>query len=180
MTPVFYPAFFADLFIFADSFDLVVTQWAKWISPKTGRRQDAANGFVHPVLATQTNLHLLTESKTLRVVLDANNHATGVEYCHNPLAKASYDPANPPKVGETHTMKARKMVVVSSGAFGSPAILERSGIGAKHVLDKAGIDVKVELDGVGSRYEDHQLTMSTYRCAADEDTLDDYLRGVPG
>lgn len=36
-----------------------VSNWSKWISPTTGRRSDAASGYVHPVMATQTNLHLL-------------------------------------------------------------------------------------------------------------------------
>lgn len=45
------------------------------------------------------------------------------------------------------------MVVVSGGAFGSPAILERSGIGAKPILEKLGVSVKVDLEGVGHDYQ---------------------------
>lgn len=54
-------------------------------------------------------------------------------------------------------MKARKLVVISSGAFGTPAILERSGVGAKDILEKAGVEVRVELPAVGATYEDHQV-----------------------
>ena len=75
-------------------------------------------------------------------------------------------------------MMARKLVVLSSGAFGTPAILERSGVGAKDILEKLDIDVVVDLP-VGAEYQDHQLAMALYHVAEDSDTLDDYLRGIP-
>ena len=49
-------------------------------------------------------------------------------------------------------MKATKLVVVSAGAFGSPAILERSGIGAPSVLEKYNIRVLVDSPGVGENH----------------------------
>ena len=54
---------------------------------------------------------------------------------------------------ELVTAKATKLVVVSSGAFGSPAILERSGIGAPSVLERNNIRVLVDLPGVGENYK---------------------------
>ena len=55
------------------------TKWAKWINPDTGRRSDAAHGYVHPVLDTQTNLHLLVQSKVVRTLFEGTM-AVGVEY----------------------------------------------------------------------------------------------------
>ena len=49
-------------------------------------------------------------------------------------------------------MQATKLVVVSAGAFGSPAILERSGIGAPSVLEKYNIRVLVDSPGVGENH----------------------------
>lgn len=49
--------------------------------------------------------------------------------------------------------RAKRLVVVSGGAFGSPAILERSGIGAKKVLEKYGVEQVVDLPGVGENYQ---------------------------
>jgi alcohol oxidase len=49
-------------------------------------------------------------------------------------------------------VRASRLVVLSAGAFGSPAILERSGIGAKSVLEKCGIKQRVDLPGVGEHY----------------------------
>ena len=108
---------------------------------------------MHPILASQTNLHLLVEQKTIRVLFDDDKRAIGVEYCANPLAKAAPNPDQPATVGAISTMKARKLVVVSSGAFGTPLILERSGVGASDVLKKAGVPVVVDLPGVGKEYQ---------------------------
>jgi alcohol oxidase len=51
------------------------------------------------------------------------------------------------------TVRASKLVVVSAGAFGSPIILERSGIGAEAVLKRCGIEQLVDLPGVGENYQ---------------------------
>ena len=64
------------------------------------------------------------------------------------------------------------MVVVSGGAFGSPAILERSGIGAKSVLEKLNIPIQVDLEGVGHDYQGKvpfgnnsgQVSVVTHNC----------------
>lgn len=55
--------------------------------------------------------------------------------------------------GETHTVRARRLVVLSAGSFGSPGILERSGIGAVDVLSKNGVEQVVDLPGVGEGYQ---------------------------
>lgn len=72
--------------------------------------------------------------------------AVGVEYVENPRVY-------PNATGKVTTARAKRLVVVSGGSLGSPAILERSGIGAKEVLDKAGVEQIVELPGVGSEYQ---------------------------
>lgn len=47
---------------------------------------------------------------------------------------------------------ASRLVVVSAGALGSPAILERSGIGAPAILKKNEIKQIIDLPGVGQNY----------------------------
>ncbi|MFC9790129.1 GMC family oxidoreductase [Rhodococcus sp. NPDC127528] len=46
-------------------------------------------------------------------------------------------------------------VVVSCGATGSPALLQRSGIGPRDLLDGLGIPVVADLAGVGANLQDH-------------------------
>ena len=89
-------------------------------------------------------------------------------------------------------MKASKLVVVSAGAFGSPSILERSGIGAPSVLEQHSIPVLVDLPGVGENYQgrsttvevpcletdalcvtDHLGVCSVYYAADETETMDD-------
>jgi alcohol oxidase len=77
----------------------------------------------------------------------SNEKATGVEYEYNSIFHSAE------KSNAKHVVKARKLVLVSAGTFGSPAILERSGIGKKDVLNKAGVDVLVELNGVGENFQ---------------------------
>jgi choline dehydrogenase len=48
-------------------------------------------------------------------------------------------------------------VVVSGGAYGTPAILERSGIGDPAVLGPLGIPVVAALPGVGTNLHDHPM-----------------------
>lgn len=48
-------------------------------------------------------------------------------------------------------------VVVSCGAYGSPLLLERSGIGDPAVLRAAGVEVRHELPGVGANLHDHPI-----------------------
>jgi choline dehydrogenase len=56
-----------------------------------------------------------------------------------------------------------KRVVLSAGAYGSPGILERSGVGDPDVLRPLGIDVWHPLPGVGNALADHPAVMLTYR-----------------
>ncbi|GAB1518032.1 hypothetical protein RhiTH_001090 [Rhizoctonia solani] len=162
--------------------------WAKWINKDTGRRRylntlslllnnlpisnssDAASAYVHPIMAEQSNLHLRCNSKVARVIFEGNK-AVGVAY------------VNSRDHGQTKTVetivKARKMVVLTSGTLSTPQILERSGIGGKDILDKAGVKTLVDLPGVGKQYQDHYTTFSVFRARASEPTADDWLRGDP-
>lgn len=62
-------------------------------------------------------------------------------------------------------VKARKMVVLSSGTLGTPQILERSGVGNGELLRQLGVKVVSDLPGVGEEYQDHYTTL-TRECLA--------------
>ncbi|WP_170225818.1 GMC family oxidoreductase [Pseudonocardia cypriaca] len=53
-------------------------------------------------------------------------------------------------------------VVLCAGAFGSPAILLRSGIGPAHELAALGVPVRHDLPGVGRNLQDHPLLRLPY------------------
>ena len=71
--------------------------------------------------------------------------AVGIEYVDDTIGRAK-------GTTEPFIARASRLVVLSAGAFGSPAILERSGIGSKEVLTKNNIQQVVDLPGVGEHY----------------------------
>ncbi|KAL0948465.1 hypothetical protein HGRIS_011038 [Hohenbuehelia grisea] len=145
--------------------------WAKYINRHTGRRSDAATAYVHSVMDVQSNLYLRTNSRVSRVIFEGTK-AVGVAYV------PARNRAHGGKVQET-IVKARKMVVLSSGTLGTPQILERSGVGSGEILKKLDIKVVSDLPGVGEQYQDHYTTLSLYRVSNESNTLDDFLRGDP-
>jgi len=105
---------------------------------KNGERASTAQTYLKSV-AGNPRLTVLTDALVHRVEL-AGKRATGVTY--------SIKGGNPITVG------ARKEVVVSAGAFGSPKILLLSGIGPKAELSKHGIKTQLDLP-VGKNFHDH-------------------------
>jgi choline dehydrogenase-like flavoprotein len=57
--------------------------------------------------------------------------------------------------GETCQVRARDEVIVAAGAFGSPKLLQLSGIGPGELLSELGIALVRELPGVGENFQDH-------------------------
>ena len=99
--------------------------------------------------------------------------AVGIEYVDDTIGREK---------GTTETLVARasRLVVLSAGAFGSPAVLERSGIGSKDILTKNNIEQFVDLPGVGEHYmgsSNYLLQMTTI--SAQNLLLDHNLVGVP-
>ena len=66
------------------------------------------------------------------------------------------------KDGSSRLVKARKEIIVSGGAYCSPAILMRSGIGAKDELARHNISLLIDAPGVGKNLMDHLITFTFY------------------
>ena len=102
-----------------------------------GVRWNAALAYLDPV-RDRPNLSVVGNAPVDRVVV-RDGRAVGV---------IVLGPSGP-----TEVRAAR--VVVSGGAYGSPAILLRSGIGEPEALRSLGIEPKVALRGVGRNLHDH-------------------------
>jgi len=62
------------------------------------------------------------------------------------------------RFGQELRYLAKKEVILSSGAFGSPHLLMLSGVGDKEELEKVGLKTEVHLPGVGKNLQDHVMT----------------------
>lgn len=105
---------------------------------KNGVRHSTARAFLQPI-RHRRNLTVVTNALVDRVTFDGKR-ASGIIF--------SID-------GQSQEAKAGREVILSAGAYGSPAILERSGVGAPDVLSDAGIEVLHGLPGVGENLHDH-------------------------
>ncbi|KDQ24410.1 hypothetical protein PLEOSDRAFT_1067243 [Pleurotus ostreatus PC15] len=136
------------------------SRWMKYIDAKSGKRSDAAHHFIYNQESADSNLHVLANAAVHRIIIK-EHRAIGVEYAD------SSDHSS-----KLNSVYAKKLVVVSAGAFGSPAILQRSGIGASQLLKKLDINEQVDLPGVGENYQDHNLGFATYFVPDCTETLD--------
>ncbi|MET9531344.1 GMC family oxidoreductase [Streptomyces sp. NPDC006649] len=102
-----------------------------------GERIDASTAFLAGV-RDLPNLSLRTGLRVTRVLFE-KNRAVGVE--------TELD-------GTLTTVRARH-VVLSAGAVGTPAILQRSGVGGAGLLRALGITPVADLPGVGRDLVDH-------------------------
>lgn len=126
------------------------------LTTKDGRRCSTAVGYLKPVLSRE-NLELISDAAVERLVMDGKR-VTGVTFQQG---------------GQTKTVRARREIILSAGAIGSPQVLQLSGIGPGAVLSDAGIEVQHELPGVGENLQDHLQVRFVY-----ETTLRDSLNTV--
>jgi len=114
---------------------------------KDGKRCSAAKAYLVPILDRE-NLTILTDTNVDKIIIK-DGRASGV-LCIN-------------EEGEKFEVNAKKEVLLSSGAFGSPQILLRSGIGPREEIVKHGIEHKVDLPGVGKNLQDHIDYLSVHK-----------------
>jgi choline dehydrogenase len=110
-----------------------------------GVRWNAAFGYLDPV-RERANLTIVPHALVDRVVIE-HGRAVAVE--------ALLD-------GVRQRVAAGK-VVLAAGAYGSPAVLLRSGVGAPEQLRDLGVAVAHPLPGVGHGLTDHPLTQVELR-----------------
>lgn len=108
------------------------------MSVKDGYRSTSARAFLHKQ-PKKDNLTVVTRAKVLRIVVE-NGRATGVEYARGKAVQSA---------------TARREVILSAGAFGTPQLLMLSGIGPKAHLKQHGIPVILDAPQVGENLHDH-------------------------
>jgi choline dehydrogenase len=130
------------------------------VTQKSGWRWSAANAFLHPV-RRRPNLRIQTNALVDRVIFEGKRAA---------VVQFKVD-------GQVYTARASGEIVLSSGAIGSPAILERSGVGDRDRLSALGIATVDHLPGVGENLQDHLQIRCAYE-VANADTLNERTRSL--
>jgi choline dehydrogenase len=113
---------------------------------KDKRRWSTAAAYLR-IAKKRPNLVIRTRAHATRVLFQGGR-ATGVEF------------RTPKGLEVAH---AGREVIVSGGAYGSPQLLQLSGVGPAQHLADMGIDVVRDIAGVGSNLQDHFNTYCTYR-----------------
>ncbi|KAK7712459.1 hypothetical protein SLS64_004843 [Diaporthe eres] len=136
------------------------------IDPKSGTRSDAATAYFEPAKG-RPNLHMLTGALAEKIILDTSGRipkAVGVQVSQD---------------GNSSVLTAKREVILAAGVFGTPKLLELSGIGGKPLLDKLGIPVVVDNPNVGENLQDHPNTGVSFEVADGVKTMDGLSRLEP-
>jgi len=109
------------------------------VTQRNGERWSAARAYIHPFINKRANLRVETNANVTRILFEGKR-AVGVEYRQGK---------------ELRQLRARREVILSSGAFHSPQLLMLSGVGDGAALKGHGIATTHHLPGVGKNLQDH-------------------------
>ena len=113
-------------------------------STRQGQRASTYRAFLEGEPERRPNLTVITGAHATRILVEGapgSLAASGVEYRT--------------ATGETRVATARKEVILSAGAVGSPHLLLLSGIGPRHELEACGVPCLVDSPHVGKHLKDH-------------------------
>ena len=121
------------------------------MNQRRGKRWSATSAYLKPVMS-RSNLTIRTNTAVENLCLDMSDgrlRAKGVSACINGKEKVRFT--------------ARREILLSAGAVGSPQILQLSGIGSEKLLQDRGVKVNLDLPGVGENLQDHLQVRSVYK-----------------
>ena len=132
------------------------------LAQKNGLRHSSYQAFIAPVVKKRQNLTQLSAAHVLALCFaDDSQTVRGVEIEIG---------------GKKQIIRANREVILCAGAFGSPQILELSGIGDATRLKSMGIKPRINLPSVGEHLADHFLTRLTFELSTG-DSLNTSLSG---
>jgi choline dehydrogenase len=112
------------------------------VTPK-GRRSSTARGYLDRAKG-RASLTIVTHALADRILFEGTR-AIGVEYGRE-------------------RVRARREVIVCSGAIASPQLLQRSGVGPADLLRGLDVPVVLDLPGVGENLQDHVELYLQWEC----------------
>ncbi|WP_396267596.1 GMC family oxidoreductase [Ideonella sp.] len=123
------------------------------VNQRSGFRWNSARAFLRPAFP-RPNLQIWLGATVHRLLLEPDAQgalrAVGVEII-------------PEQGGEPVQARCTTEIVLTAGAIGTPAILQRSGLGPAETLQSLGIAVQRDLPSVGANLQDHLQIRSVYQ-----------------
>ncbi|KAI0805744.1 glucose-methanol-choline oxidoreductase-like protein [Xylaria sp. FL0064] len=136
------------------------------IDPVSRTRSDAASAYLERI-KTRANLQIITGALAEKLVFDITGdkpRVIGIQIR---------------KDGNAVLVKAAKEVILAAGVFGSPKLLELSGIGARERLEKLSIPIVIDNPNVGENLQDHPDAGISFEVVDGLKTLDAISRQEP-
>ncbi|QEN88675.1 choline dehydrogenase [Labrys sp. KNU-23] len=121
------------------------------VNQKSGWRWNTAKAFLRPARG-RPNLTVWTEAEVERLAFAAGDD--GRRRCTGVILRRG---------GESIEIQAKREVILSAGAVGSPQILQLSGVGPAGLLQSQGIEVVHDLPGVGENLQDHLQIRAVFK-----------------
>ena len=111
------------------------------------RRWSTATAYLRPA-RRRANLAVRTNAHATRLLF-ADGKASGVEFLCN---------------GVPHVARAKGEIIVCGGVYGSPQLLQLSGLGPAALLQQFAVPVVRDMPAVGADLQDHFYVRLAFRC----------------
>ncbi len=121
------------------------------VTQRSGWRWNTSKAFLRPA-KDRPNLTIWTESQVESLIFETS--AAGQPQCVGAKLR---------RKGQAVSVRARKEVILSAGAIGSPQILQLSGVGPAALLKKHGIAVVKDVAAVGENLQDHLQIRAVFK-----------------
>lgn len=121
------------------------------VNQRSGWRWNTSKAFLRPA-KNRPNLTVWTQAHVERLILETDG--SGRRRCAGVVLQ---------RQGQRAEVRARREVILSAGAIGSPQILQLSGIGPAGLLKRHGIEIVHDLPGVGENLQDHLQIRAVFK-----------------
>ncbi|KAG5638849.1 hypothetical protein H0H81_009400 [Sphagnurus paluster] len=135
---------------------------------QAGARSSSATSYLAPEFANRKNLHVLINARATRILQTGSTNGI-------PIFKSVEFVDDGALSGPRRKVTAKKEVILSGGAIGTPHLLQHSGIGDAKMLSEVGVKPLVHLPSVGQNLTDHPFVANTWLVNS-TDTFETALR----
>ena len=111
-------------------------------------------------LPPRQNLHIISNATVSRVLFADNNDSVGKKVVKSVEFSSG-------RGTDVQTVSVNKEAILAGGAYGSPQILQVSGVGPPEILQAANVTVQLGLPGVGQHLLDHLAVPVFFNTTAD-------------